>query len=458
VRCALALAGLLPLLAYAFGCDAVGGAVVDETLAGDEPIAIRCLEPPNCEEADAGPPIVPRPLLPVDLERCRQDRDLPCVPPVDAGAPDDTPHEVDASAEGLDAGTGVPCGPPPTEQCGLVVVESTGETPASTTLSGPVWSGVEVAARSEQPFEVVIENGWLFDVSITLHGPITLRIRTAEFVQNLRVLTAEDHAGEARLVIEDSVVAQISTGEPGRRFAGSIDVLHSELRDVQLVAGDLQLESGKVLGGLVAIDDLNGIDAELADLELSFGNALLAAFTMSRTAITRCGALTLIEGTAVDTQFVACEWRPARVYSTGIVRGAFDGSAEADRARFVRVVVGLQSPTEIVAFSSNLNGVALCEHMHTIMLGSVSSIRCSSCPDGSPDVPADAGPSDALRTSPVEPPDLAGHPPEHVCFVPSPSDDGMDSPTADNFCELPQPPPVCAEPHPVRRRPLPEPF
>jgi hypothetical protein len=163
------------------------------------------------------------------------------------------------------------------------------------------------------------------------------------------------------------------------------------------------------------------------------------------------------QGTAHDTHFVPCEWRPARIYSTGIVRGAFDGNAEADRGRFVRVVLGLQSPTEIVAFNSNLNGVALCEHTQAIVLGVVSSVRCSSCPDGLPDVPADAGPSDALRTPPVEPRDLAGRPPEHVCFIPSASDDDEDRPTGANFCELPEPPPVCDEPHPVRRRPLPEP-
>jgi len=458
VRLALGFAGLLPLLAYAFACDAVGEAVVDELVPGDGDLKIRCLQPPKCEVPDAGPPITSRPLLPVDLEQCRQDRELPCVPPQDAGTPDEVPLEVDAAAEQLDAGPGVPCGPAPTEQCALVVVESTGEMSATTTLSGPVWSGVEVTARSEQPFEVVIENGWLFDVSITLHGPITLRIRTAELVQNLRVQTAEDDPNEARLVIEDSVGTQLSAGEVERAFTGSIDVVRSELRDVQLVARDLQLDSGKLLGGLVAVDDLNGVDAELADLEVSFGSALLAAFTMRRNEITRCGELTLIEGTADDTHFAPCEWRPARIYSTGIVRGAFDGNAEADRGRFVRVVLGLQSPTEIVAFSSNLNAVALCEHTQAIVLASVSSLRCSSCPDGSPDIPADAGTSDAPGTPPVEPPDLTGHPPENVCFIPSPSDGEEDRPTGGNFCELPEPTPVCDEPHPVRRRPLPEPF
>jgi hypothetical protein len=457
MRRALSLARLLPLLAYALGCDAVGEAVVDEVLPDPGPLALFCVQPPDCELPDAGSPITPRPLLPLDVEQCERDRELPCVPPMDAGAPDEVPQEVDAAAEELDAGSGVPCGPPPTEQCGVVVVESTGEPPASTTLSGPVWSGVEVTARSQQPFEVVLENAWLFDVSITLHGPITLRIRAAELAQNLRVQTGEDDASEARLVIEDSVVAQISAGELERPFTGSIDVLRSDLRDLQIVAGDLQIESGKLLGGLVVIDDLNGIDAELADLELSFGNALLAAFTLRRTEITRCGALTLIEGMARDTHFVACEWRAARIYSTGIVRGAFDGNAEADRGRFVRVVLGLQSPTEIIAFNSNLYAVALCEHTQAIRLGWVSSVRCSSCPDGLPDVTADAGPSDAVDTPPVEPPDLAGRPPEHVCFVPSPSEE-QDRPTGANFCELPEPPPVCDEPHPVRRRPLPEPF
>ena len=454
----LSLARWLPLLAFAFACDAVGEAVVDETVPDDGDLSIRCLQPPKCEEPDAGPAITPRPLLPVDLEQCEQDRELPCVPPADAGALDELPHEGDAAAGELDAGSGVPCGPPPTEQCGLVAVESTAETPTSTTLSGPVWSGVEVVVRSEQPLEVVIENGWLFDVSITLHGPITLRILTAELVQNLRVQTAEDDLDEARLVIEDSVAAQLSAGEIERPFTGSIDVVRSELRDVQLVAGDLQLESGKLLGGLVAVDDLNGIDAQLADLELSFGNALLAAFTIRRTEIKRCGALTLIEGTADDTRFVPCEWRPARIYDTGIVRGAFDGHAEADHGRFVRVALGLQSPTEIVAFNSNLNAVALCEHTQAIVLSVVSSVRCSSCPDGLPDVPADAGDSDAPPTPLLEPPDLTGRPPEHVCFVPSMSDGPEDRPTGGNFCELPEPPPVCDEPHPVRRRPLPEPF
>jgi hypothetical protein len=276
-------------------------------------------------------------------------------------------------------------------------------------------------------------------------------------VQNLRVQTAEDDPGKAQLVIEDSVAAQFSAGELERPFTGSIDVLRSELRDVQLVAGDLQLESGKLLGGLVAVDGLNGVDAELADLELSFGNALLAAFTIRRTEITRCGALTLIEGTADDTRFVPCDWRPARIYDTGIVRGAFDGNAEADHSRFVRVALGLQSPTEIVAFNSNLNAVAFCEHTQAIVLSVVSSVRCSSCPDGLPDVAADAGPSDAPGTRLVEPPDLTGRPPD-VCFVPSPSDGSDDRPIGGNFCELPEPPPVCGEPHPVRRRPLPEPF
>jgi hypothetical protein len=446
---------------HALACDAVGTALVDDREPGGAPVLVPCTKPPECEEPDAGPPVAPRALLPVDMEQCRLDRESPCVPPGDAGAPDEETVAVELPAEELDGGADVPCGPEPTEQCGLVVVESTGgdDAPQSTTFSEPVWSGVEVVARSEQPFEVVIDGGWLFDVSITLDGPITLWIHAAEFVEQVRVRTVDDRPGEARLVIEDSRAEQLSAGEPEHRFAGSIDVLRSELRDVQLIARDLQLESGKLLGGFVAIDELSGIDAELSDLELTFGDALLAAFQLRRTRISYCGALTLIEGDARDTQFPNCERRPARIYSTGIVGGTFDGIAEADRSRFAGVVLGLADPTELIAWNSHFLSVALCEHADAFVLASVSSMRCSSCPDGTPDAPERAPPEgDALRTPPVAPPDLTGAPPENLCFIPSPSDEDEEAPTEGNFCELPPIPPLCDEPHPVRRRPLPEPF
>ena len=457
---------LLLLLA---ACDAVGDPLVGEREPPGAGLAIRCPTPPPCHpEWDVIEEVTARPWSAVDLAGCRERQRHACVEVDDAVevAVDEGP---DGGVEPGEAPSGrvvgcrlvpdqpdgglapdeVPCGPEPTLECERLEINAAADGSRVRHLEEPVWLGAQVRITTERAFTVELRGAWLFDVAITLQGPVTLRIVDARYARDVRIRRAAGATDGPRLELEAVVGARLRLGEPDGALA-HVGMIRTQLTDVQLIASDLRLESTTLLGGLVQADVLLGLDADLADLDLRTQSSLLSAFKLKRSQLQDCQKLTLIGGEVIDTRIEACAQEPVRVYSTDLLRGAFDGVAEIDRSSWTSVVVGASSPTQLTAFQTALSGLALCPELRALSLSSVSHLRCSSCPDGMTD-PGLEPLGQELSPCVASVDDLSAEQLPNVCFVPDPR---TEEPTRGNYCDLPTRPRVCKKPHPKRTRPL----
>ncbi len=450
-------------------CDAVGAELVDET----GPIAglprLPCVTPPICHAVL--PPVVEKPdkpLPPVDFAHCLLTHALPCAPEEPA-----FPKEL----EPLDLGWLVGCSEEPWPvshaepyqavpcrrdaraadvECSTLTIDgpTAAEDLAERHFDQPVWSGVEVLIRSSQPFDVILDRAWLFDVSITLEGPVRLRIVDTALLSWVRVRTIE--AGTGRLLLDRVDGSELRVGTSDKALA-QVQLEHSKVTHVQVAAKQVEMESVSLRDGRTEGQALLGLDAHLSEMELGTDTTTLSSFTMQRVQLTRCDVLTLIDGKIEDCQFAPCTMRAARFYDTDVRRGVFDGTAESDRTAWGSVTLGARAPTQITAWGSGFSSVAMCPLLETLRFGGSSTLSCASCPDGTPDEPA--RPADTPREGQVECDpfaDLTGPLNDRLCTVPDPMEENQQ--TADvnaNYCDLGQAIPQCPTPYPERTRPPP---
>jgi hypothetical protein len=274
-------------------------------------------------------------------------------------------------------------------------------------------------------------------------------------VRGLRVRTADSGAAGARLELEHVVARHVLLGEPSAPLA-SLGLTRTDLMDMQLAAQQMRFESVTLNAGLIDAGDLLGIDGDLSDLELGIDRLLLTAFSLRRSRLTRCQTLTMISGKVFRSQFEPCQTEAARLYSTSLLGGTFDGAAESDRSNWSEVAIGSRGTADVTAWGSSFGSVALCTGLSRLQFDAFSNIKCSSCPDGVPDVPANAGvpttsPCPKLR-------DFTRPSPDQLCRMVSPADGPSNDAAGGNFCALPHPFPPCSKPYPERARPLPRAF
>lgn len=462
------------LLCVMSACDSIGSELVYvRTLPPGLP-ELPCQPPPECEPET----LIERPLvaLPsVDFGLCRRLLDRGCDA-LDAGVSDAQLRDLDAGFDPsfeptfddpqklpLDEcavpppyveplGEGLPCGPAPTLTCGELVVAGTlnGVQRSRVELNAPVWIGVEVTLTSDHPLEVVLDRAWLHDVSITLRGPVTLRVINSGYVRGLRVRDVEGMS-EGAVEFDGVVAADLRLGEP-RLPLDRVDVARSELKVSQVIASRVRLESVAMVRARVEAQVMVAIDLRAEDIQLGVDDALIASFDLLLANFTRCDELTLVDGQTLRAQFSPCTLRPARIFVTNVLRGSFDGDLETDRSAWTAVALGGKSNTNITAWSTALASVALCPGVDDLVLADGSTLGCASCPDGvvdSPDHPwrpqEDAGPC-------TPPWDITGAIPEGLCWIPPEQIPPNYKPVAESYCELPSPP-TCEAPHPVRSRP-----
>jgi len=452
-------------------CDSVGAELVYERTLPEGIPQLPCPPPVSCDVE----PLMERPLLalpPVNFAACRRLLERGCIDP-DAGVMDGGVSDLDAGGEPsfddvkevprdecslppeyyAPLPDGLPCGPTPTLACGDLLVDGTldGVERSRLAIDAPVWIGAEVTLTSDHPLEVVLDHAWLHDVSVTLRGPVTLRVANSEHVRSVRVRVM-DQERQGAVELDGVSGAEVRLGEMGAQL-GRVDMARTELNVSQTVASSVRLESVAMARGRLEAQELSAIDLRAKDVHFSVDDVLLASFDLNAAWFSRCDELTLIDGKTLNAQFAACTVRPARIFVTSLIRGSFDGDVETDQSAWTGVALGATGETNVTAWSTNFASVALCPGVDDFVLGEGSTLGCASCPDGvldpldHPWAPVeDAGPCAA-------PWDITGAMPEGLCWIPPPVIPPNYVPVTESFCELPTPPPECARPHPVPSRP-----
>ena len=196
---------------------------------------------------------------------------------------------------------------------------------------------------------------------------------------------------------------------------------HADLR-----ARDVTFES--VAANDLRIDtvELTSADGWFNGVDLAFDRAVIASLIATVVTVSRCGALTLVNGTFEHATLTPCSDGPMRVYGAAINNAVIDGDVDGDHAPFDQVRFGVHEDLEVTGWDSTFSAVNFCRHTRAARFGNLPTVRCSECADG---------------TGEVDP---------HAC---RPPDTIVAS--SKNFCEAlnEEPLPACPAPPPERERP-----
>lgn len=432
------IAVVLVCLACAPACKGgLGRALVDEYPKQRPPGGTSdCAMPPRCDDEASGAPdagVEPIEITPVALHTCGA-----FVP---AGCGDDalgpTPGEDGAPA---DAGANDECSTtlalggsdtvPNAVTLGCTAQRfdavADADAPDLVTLRRAVWRHSNVAISAMRPITLELEAATLEDVWIGLRGPITLRVNEDSTMTNVRMRTRDDRAGAPRVDLRDSHAQNLAVAPEADDGFASLALARMHLNHADLRARDVTMES--VAGNDMRIDafELTSADGWFNGVDLAFDRALIASLTANKVNVSRCGKLTLVNGTFERATMIPCTDGPMRVYGAAIHYSLVDGEVDGDHASFEFVRFGVDRTLEITGWDSTFTAVNFCRHTKAARFGNLPTVTCSECADDKSD---------------VDP---------HACQPP-----GSTVASRKNFCavlnELPLP--LCPAPEPERERP-----
>jgi hypothetical protein len=242
------------------------------------------------------------------------------------------------------------------------------------------WSNVNLSIRSERPLEVLLDAPQqLQHVFVQLSGPVLLRVADAASVVDLRVLGIASERGNPRLELEQVQAQLVNVGDAARSFPGELSLHASKLTVVALRADSVRLESVVLERGGLQTRALTAADVDLNELAIEAETAVVSAFGMRDSRLHICESGSFLDGRTSETAINTCSSATLRLYDVGFSGGALDGSIESDSSNFENVRIGVEAPTQLIAYASVLSSSSFCEHSERLALGFRTLVKCCAC-------------------------------------------------------------------------------
>lgn len=395
-----------------------------------------CAVPPRCDDESSGAPdagIESFENNPVALDGCGAvvpvacgDDGLGAAPVVDAGA-----------GVGIACATTLTLGARDTASAAVLLdcaaqrFDAVADADADVTvdlvrLPRVHWRHSNVAIDSARPITLELATATLEDVWIELRGPIKLRVSEDSTLSDVRMRMADTRDGAPRVDLRDSHAGRLAIAPEGEGSSAGLSLARMHLDQADLSAHDLTMESVAANGLRIDAGELTSADGWFNGVDLAFDRGLIASLTAHEVNVSRCGQLTLVNGTFEHSTLPACGDGPTRLYGVAITNAMVDGDIDGDHALFDRVRFGVHEDLEITGWDSTFTSVNFCRHTKAARFGNLPTVKCSECAD---------------EKSDLDP---------HACQAP-----GTMVTSVKNFCEVlnEQPLPLCPAPAPERERP-----
>jgi hypothetical protein len=328
------------------GCDGLGRAVVGErTLGQTDEI---CRQPLPCEPLEIAPPeSVPTATLPVDFRECSQ----ACASTtVGECVPAESSVETELPAE-------------------LACARARLEEPARVEVG--TWTWVHVEVESAAPATLELVGGTLEHVSLTLRGPITLRITDLERVRDLRVLAPE---GRAQIELQRTDMRVLAVAAP----EAALLLRRSNIERATLEVEQLDVESSAVSDTIWRASSLSMTDATVKRVHSEIARSVLSASDVRKSSFLGCQSLTAVQTVFDEVRLHACA-EEAGLYGASFLRSQLEGNLILDGAGIDESVLGVGEVGTIMAWDTRLKGISFCADQHALSFGGGTSLRCGHC-------------------------------------------------------------------------------
>jgi hypothetical protein len=396
----------------------------------------ECAVPPRCDDETSGAPeagVEPIEITPVALKTCGAFVPAACGDDALGPMPNESGDAADAGA-GAECSTTLALGARDTVPNAIALdctaqrfdAVADADAPDLVKLRRAVWRHSNVAITGMRPITLELEAATLEDVWIELSGPITLRVTEDSTLTNVRMRTRDDRAGAPRIDLRDSHAQNLAVAPEEDDAFASLTLARMHLDHADLRARDVTMES--VAGGGMRIDavELTSADGWFNSVDFVFDRALIASLTANKVNVSRCGKLTIVNGTFERATLTPCTDGPMRVYGATINYSLIDGDVDGDHALFEFDRFGVHEDLEITGWDTTFTAVNFCRHTKAVRFGNLPAVTCSECADDKSD---------------VDP---------HACQAPATM-----VTSRKNFCEVlnERPMPLCPAPEPERERP-----
>lgn len=353
--------------AVLLGCDGVGRAVVGEHwLGGARKI---CETPLPCASIPLEPPSgVPEGVEPVDLQTCTHVSPAFCPSGAVTGVGSCPDPSVNLQVSVADAqSTGV------LRELSCRSVRLAPDPDASSELHVALraWTDVRMEVASSEPLTLELAGGKLDHVSLSLRGPITLRLVDVSGGGDVRVIADNGRAHVELLRASlSSVVLSVPEGE--------LLLRRSWLQGVAAQADRIDVESAYVRDAAWKTASLSATDATLVRLRSEARRSVLAACNVEMTSFLACQSLSTIDGSLTDVQLSACA-DEAAIYGSDVQRAQIEGDLILDRAGIYDSVLGVGEVGAITTWDSQLTNISFCADQQAIAVGGMTGAECVHC-------------------------------------------------------------------------------
>ncbi len=222
-----------------------------------------------------------------------------------------------------------------------------------------------LSAQDEQP--IVLDGVDLFNVVITLEGPVRLEILGDSRLQKV-VIEAIDPG--ARLSIRDAELSRV-------RLIGldRVSIRRSTATVLGVEAGDVYLENVGLKNASATAEVWNFAGGRVTDSRLACEQCNLVSAHVERLALERCGALTVTNSRLENSMLAACTLEPSTLFDVMALQNAILGPLHVvdSIVRYSRLAHGAST-----SWASEFTGSILCEGS-SLALDLGSSANCLHC-------------------------------------------------------------------------------
>ena len=289
--------------------------------------------------------------------------------------------------------------------------------PATVRIEPEAWRQAHLEVDSDEPASLELAGGLMEHVSLSLHGPVTLRVLDSDELRDLRVM-----ADDARVQIE---LTRVRAGRVAIDAPESAVLLRrSTLDALGISAQRIDLESSYMSDAVLRARWLNAADATLLRVNAELERSVLSACDASMLRLSGCRSWTSVQGRFTDVQLAACS-EEISIYGSALVGAQLEGNLLLDGASLAALVLGLGAVGSIATWDTTLDNVTFCADQHSLSFGGSSAVRCAHC---------------EIAPEPVAP---------DACVVAGSEARVESSPSCDTLAAAPR----CGEPQPERMRP-----
>ncbi|MGD8862141.1 MAG: hypothetical protein PVI30_19170 [Myxococcales bacterium] len=251
---------------------------------------------------------------------------------------------------------------------------------ADVTLSRPLIQDANLVLIAEGVGFVTLLSPVGRGASVEVQGGATLRIFSADDVDDLRVDAATPDGRGWNVEIEDGAIYRpaIRTGDGGRLVVRS-----SELDDATLLAGELSVQGLRLRAAVVEARELIATGSDFVDSDVRVRRGSFSAGTMQGVAISGCESLQLGDSLINESDLGSCAAGPLEVRNTTITRSAVRGRVFALQSRLQESLLGIEQGGWLSLFDSRVTDSVLCG-VEALAARGGTVLLCARCFPASP--------------------------------------------------------------------------